>query len=143
MIRMKRVRRVIVPLAMALLVLPLVASNAVPMDRNGRFFALGVGRRSCEDFVRFREKKVDLTPEQHEMAQHVIQHWVAGFLTAHNFYVTDTYDVKGTATPEEMGQWLESYCRKNPKIYFAEGVIALTLELHPKRVTTGTVGGQK
>jgi hypothetical protein len=143
MIRMKHLRRVVVALAAAVIAIPLVASTAVPMDRNGRFFALGVGRRSCEDFVRFREKKVDLTPEQHETAQHVIHHWVAGFLTAHNFYVTDTYDVKGKATPEEMGQWLESYCRKNPKNYFAEGVIALTLELHPKRVTAGAVGGQK
>jgi hypothetical protein len=143
MIRMKQLRRVIVPLAMALLVLPLVASDAVPMDRNGRFFALGVGRRPCEDFVKFRQKNLDFTPEQHEIAQHVIQHWVAGFLTAHNFYVTDTYDVQGTATPEEMGQWLESYCKKNPKNHFAEAVIALTMELHPKRITTGTVSGQK
>lgn len=44
------------------------------MDRQGRYFALGVGKRSCEDFVRFRQKKLELTPEQYEMAQHVVEH---------------------------------------------------------------------
>jgi hypothetical protein len=143
MVRMKCLRRVIGPFVVAAIALPLFVSDAIPMDRNGRFFALGVGQRPCEDFVKYRQKKLELTPEQYEIAEHVIQHWVAGFLTAHNFYVTDTYNVKGTATPDEMGQWLESYCTKNPKNYFAEAVIALTLELHPKRITAGAVGGQK
>jgi hypothetical protein len=140
---MSHLRRLVVVLAVAVLVLPLVISDAVPMDRAGRFFALGVGRRSCEDFVRFRQKKLELTPEQYEIAQHVIEHWVAGFLTAHNFYVTDTYDVTGKASPEEMGQWLESYCKEKPKNYFAEAVITLSLELHPKRVTAGAVGERR
>lgn len=56
---------------------------ASAVDRQGRFLALGVGKRTCEDFIKFRQKKLDLTPEQYEIAQHVIEHWVA----AHNFYV--------------------------------------------------------
>jgi hypothetical protein len=119
------------------------ANPASAMDGQGRFLALGVGKRSCEDFIKFRQKKLELAPEQYEIAQHVIEHWVAGFLTAHNFYVTDTYDVKGNATPEDLAQWLENYCKANPTRYFAEGVIALTFELHPKRVTAGILGEQR
>lgn len=118
------------------------AKPATAVDSQGRFLALGVGKRACEDFVKFRQKKLELTPEQYEIAQHVIEHWVAGFLTAHNFYV-NTYDVKGNATPQDLGQRLENYCKANPTNYFVEGVIALILELHAKRVTAGTLGEQR
>ena len=78
-------------------------SNTLAMDVNGRYFALGVGSRSCGDFIKFREKRVEnFTTEQYEIAEVIMEHWVAGYLTAHNFYVTDTYDVVGVVTMDQL-----------------------------------------
>src|SRR5262245_16716957 len=126
--------RVVVVIAVTVLALPLSVGHVAPMDRDGRFFALGVGKRPCSDYVKFREKKLDLTPEQYDFAQHVLENWVAGFLTAHNYYVTDTYDVQGSKTILEIQQRVETYCRDNPSNYFVDAVIALALALHPTRV---------
>ena len=105
------------------------------MDKNGRYFALGVGKRSCEDYVKFREKRLEnFTPEQYEIADHVIEHWVSGYLTAHNFYVTDTYNVMGDATIDQLEGWLDNYCKSNQKKLFAEAVFAMVQSLHPKRI---------
>jgi hypothetical protein len=119
------------------------------VDKEGKFFAYGVGHRSCEDYVKFREKKLDTlkherytTEELYEIVDKIVEHWIAGFLTAHNFYVTDTYDVKGKVTLDEVKSRLEKSCRANPKKYFAEVVMELAQELHPNRVTLGSAGQQ-
>jgi hypothetical protein len=109
------------------------------MDDNGRFYALGMGKRPCGDFVKFREKRLEnFTAEQYEVAGEIIKHWVAGFLTAHNFYVSDTYNVMGNATIDEVASWLESYCKTNEKKYFAEAALELTRAYHSKRVKMDT-----
>jgi len=108
-----------------------------------RAFAYGVGQRSCEDFVKFREKRLDALEQQYprytkdelyEIVDKVIEHWIAGFLTAHNLYVSDTYDVVGKLTMDDLKARIEKGCRANPKQHFAEAVIILVQELHPQRV---------
>ena len=112
------------------------------MDKNGRFFALGVGQKTCEDYVKFREKRFDTLKherytdeELYEIADNVVEHWVAGFLTAHNYYVTDTYNVLGKESFNGVMERLVKRCRANEKEYVAEAMIAVTLELHPGRTT--------
>jgi hypothetical protein len=34
-------------------------SRALAMDSNGRYHALGVGSRSCADYVKYAEKQLD------------------------------------------------------------------------------------
>lgn len=118
------------------------ASELHPIDGKGRYFAYGVGQRTCEDYVKFREKRLE-TLEKHErytkdelyeIVDKIVEHWIAGFLTAHNFYVTDTYDLAGKSTMDELKARLEKSCRSNTKQYFAEAVITLVQELHPQRV---------
>jgi len=112
------------------------------IDNNNRYFAYGLGQRSCEDYVKFREKRLE-TLEQHErytkdelyeIVDKIVEHWIAGFLTAHNLYVSDTYDLAGKSTMDELKARLEKSCRANTKQYFAEAVITLAQELHPQRV---------
>ena len=112
------------------------------IDGKGRFFAYGVGQRSCEDYVKFREKKLE-TLEKHErytkdelyeIVDKVVEHWIAGFLTAHNLYVADTYDLAGQSTMDDLKARLEKSCRSNPKQHFAEAVVTLVHDLHPQRV---------
>ncbi len=112
------------------------------VDGKGRFFAYGVGQRSCEDYVKFREKRLE-TLEQHErytkdelyeIVDKIVEHWIAGFLTAHNLYVADTYDLAGQSTMNDLKARLEKSCRSNTKQHFAEAVITVVQELHPQRV---------
>jgi hypothetical protein len=118
------------------LILPLGGlANILAMDTNGRYLALGVGSRSCADYVKYSEKKLaNFTDEQYEIADKIIEHWVAGFMTAHNFYVTDTYDVVGTITIDELQDRIEKYCRANPNNRVAEAMVAIVQQLHANRI---------
>ena len=110
-------------------------SNTLAIDSNGRYFALGVGSRSCADYLKFSEKRLEnFTPEQYEIADVIIEHWVAGFFTAHNFYVTDTFNVVGTVTIDQLQERIEKYCRANPNKRVAEAIVAIAQELHANRI---------
>ena len=128
------------------LFLVVARSELYAIDSNSRYFAYGVGQKSCEDYVKFREKRLE-TLENHErytkdelyeIVDKIVEHWIAGFLTAHNLYVTDTYDVIGNVSMDEVKVRLEKSCRANGKQYFAEAVITLVHELHPQRAKAAT-----
>jgi hypothetical protein len=127
---------------MIVLFIAAAASELHAVDSKGRYFAYGVGQKTCEDYVKFREKRLE-TLEKHErytkeelyeIVDKIVEHWIAGFVTAHNFYVTDTYDVAGKSAMDDLKGRLEKSCRNNPKQYFAEAVITLVQELHPQRL---------
>src|SRR5437773_3130585 len=99
-------------------------SNLYAIDKNNRYFAYGVGQRSCEDYIKFREKRLETLEQQHprytkdelyEIVDKIVEHWIAGFLTAHNLYVSDTYDVLGKLKMNDVKARLETNCRANPK----------------------------
>jgi len=131
----------------AVLVIAAASSNLYAIDSNGRYFAYGLGQRSCEDYVKFREKKLDTLEQQHprytkdelyEIVDKVVEHWIAGFLTAHDLYVSDTYNVPGNTTMDDMKSRLENICRANTKEYFAEAMVTLVQQLNPQRVKADT-----
>ena len=128
-------------------VIAAASSNLYAIDSNGRYFAYGLGQRTCEDYVKFREKKLDTLEQQHprytkdelyEIVDKIVEHWIAGFLTAHNLYVSDTYDVAGNTTMDDMKSRLENICRANTKEYFAEAMVTLVQQLNPQRVKADT-----
>ena len=113
------------------------------IDSNNRYFAYGVGQRSCEDYIKFREKRLEALQQQHErytqdelyeIVDRIVEHWIAGFLTAHNLYISDTYDVAGKSNMNDLKARLEKSCRANPKQRFAEATISVVHELNPQRV---------
>jgi hypothetical protein len=119
------------------------SSSLYAIDKNNRYFAYGLGQRSCEDYIKFREKRLDTLEQQHprytkdelyEIVDKIVEHWIAGFLTAHNLYVSDTYDVVGKLTMDDLKARLETACRANTKEYFAEAMISLVQQLNPQRV---------
>ena len=129
------------------IVIAVATSPLYAIDGNNRYFAYGVGQRSCEDYVKFREKRLETLEQQHprftkdelyEIVDKIVEHWIAGFLTAHNLYVSDTYDVAGKAKMDDLKARLEKSCRANRKQYFAEAMITVTQELHPQRVKADT-----
>ena len=119
------------------------SSRLYAIDGNSRYFAYGVGQRTCEEYIKMREKRLDTLEQQHprytkdelyEIVDKVIEHWIAGFLTAHNLYVSDTYDLVGKLTMDDLKLRIERSCRANTKQYVAEAMITLAQELHPQRV---------
>ena len=117
-------------------------STTLALDSNGRYYALGIGSRSCGDHLKFSEKRLEnFTPEQYEIADVIIEHWVAGFLTAHNFYVMDTYDVVGTVTMDQLEERIDKYCRANPNRRVAEAMTAIAQELHKNRLRVDPSSG--
>jgi len=124
------------------LVIAAASSKLYAIDGNNRYFAYGVGQRSCADYLKFRERTLE-TLESHErytkdelyeIVDKIIEHWIAGFFTAHDFYVSDTYNVVGKTTMDQVKARLENLCRANPRQYFAEAVVTVAYELHPQRV---------
>jgi hypothetical protein len=142
--RKKRFRAPFVVLGVVV-VIAAASSRLAAIDTNNRYFAYGVGQRSCEDYVKFRDKRLETLEQQYErytkdelyeIVDKIVEHWIAGFLTAHNLYVSDTYDIVGKATMDDLKARLEERCRANGKQHFAEAVITLVQELHPQRVKT-------
>ena len=122
----------------------LFASSTVhAVDSNNRYFAYGLGQKTCQDYINFREKKLDALEQQYqrytkdelyEIVDKIVEHWIAGFLTAHNLYVSDTYDVAGKSNMDELKNRLENACRANTKEYFAQAMISLVQQLNPQRL---------
>jgi hypothetical protein len=119
------------------------SANLYAIDGNNRYFAYGIGQRSCEDYINFRQKKLEQFNQPHErftkdelyeVADKIVEHWIAGFLTAHNLYVSDTYDVVGNLTMDDLEARLEKECRADTRQYLAQAMIKLVQELHPQRV---------
>jgi len=113
------------------------------VDRNNRYFAYGLGQRSCDDYIKFREKRLEALEQQHErytkdelyeIVDRIVEHWIGGFLTAHNLYLSDTYDVAGSSNMNDLKVRLEKSCRGNPKRRFVEAMVSVVHELNPQRV---------
>ena len=121
------------------------SSNVYAIDNSNHYFAYGVGQKSCEDYIKFREKHLAALEQQHprytkdelyEIVDRVVEQWIAGFLTAHNLYVSDTYNVAAKETMDNIEARLETACRANPKEYFAEAMVSVVQQLNPERVKT-------
>lgn len=114
------------------------------VDSNNRYFAYGIGQRTCEDYVKFRERRLETLEqppprftkdELYDIVNRIVEQWIAGFLTAHNLYVNDTYNVAGKSSMEDIKGRLESACRANGKEFFAQAMISVVQQLNSQRVS--------
>src|SRR5690348_1132357 len=132
--------------ALALVVLAMfITAEAFAIDSHSHYFAYGLGQKTCEDYIKFREKKLEALEQQqpryskdelYDIVNRVVEQWIAGFLTAHNLYVSDTYNVAAKETMDNIEARLETACRANPKEYFAEAMVSVVQQLNPERVKT-------
>ncbi len=132
-------------IALSFAVVIAAAGSIYAVDLNNRYYAYGVGQRTCDDYIKFREKKLEAFDRQHErytkddlyeIADKVIEHWMAGFLTAHDLYVADTYNIAGNASIDDLQDRVEQICRTNRKQRFVEAMVTLVQQLNPQRVKT-------
>jgi hypothetical protein len=135
-------RTVIIGLSAAFM-LAAASSSVYAIDSNNRYFAYGLGQKSCEDYLKFRDRKLDALEQQHprfskdelyDIVKRIVEQWIAGFLTAHNLYVSDTYNVAGISTMDDIEARLETACRANTKEHFAEAMISVVEQLNSQRV---------
>ena len=113
------------------------------IDSKNRYFAYGLGQRTCDDYVKFRGKRLEALEQQHprytrdelyEIVDKVVEHWIAGFLTATDLYLADTYNIAGNTSMDALKDRLETICRLDGKQFFVQAVITLVKELHRDRV---------
>jgi len=70
-------------------------SPSLAIDEDSRLYrAYGVGPKKCEVYVQLRERELPgkYTAQDYENTDEVVAQWVAGYMTAHNYYVRDTFD---------------------------------------------------
>jgi hypothetical protein len=139
-------RKIFVALRVFLSAVCLVVAALAPVyavDSNARYFAYGVGQRTCSDYLKFRQKNLDVLDQKYErytrdelyeIVDKIVEHWIAGFLTAADLYLADTYKIAGETTMDELKARLETICRANDKQYVAAAMAALVEELNPRRV---------
>lgn len=83
---------------------------------------IGEGAEFCEKYAKKPIEK-----------KNVYIVWVQGFFSAFNALHPKTKNIAGNRDYHYVRQWLDDYCKANPKIYFGEAVRVLVEELYPNR----------
>jgi hypothetical protein len=104
----------------------LVSVPGWPMDVDGNYRVIGVP--SCGRFIE------DTNTAGWANISNMT--WVAGYITAYNRWLPDTYDIKGGSNVKSILLWLGNYCSVNPLNDLDQGMTALVNELRPKRART-------
>jgi len=84
--------------------------------------AYGVGIKTCESVLTGVTLRLDAI------------HWMAGYLSAVNELLPETYDITGESTG--FAAWASQYCRLNPTHDFGTAVAAYVKAAYPTRLTT-------
>ncbi len=129
--------------SLSLVILLLISAGAWGSDKDG-YIAI-VSGRSCKEFVELREvlkrPNADVTDTASVMEYSHTLGWIAGYLTAVNWQMPNTYQILGMGDFESAVSWIENYCRDNPSHDISRGMRALTMELYPRRYKTRKEAG--
>jgi hypothetical protein len=101
----------------------LAGSPVVADDNTGKYLIRGAP--TCGIFL--RELSAKSTANLRDYG------WIAGYITAYNFFVPNTYDILGNSDMPSAELWVKSYCEKNPLKNMADAVESLMIELYPAR----------
>ncbi|MEW6688693.1 MAG: hypothetical protein AB1452_06320 [Pseudomonadota bacterium] len=104
-----------------------VAPAAAAADKDG-LFAIH-GGRSCWDYLVWKDSDNGVALAQ-------VDAWVAGYVTAYNKQTPDTADILGNTSLRSAVQWVEKWCRANPKSNLSMAMNALTATFHAQRHKT-------
>lgn len=110
-------------LAFALL---LHAGGAHAADRNDEFAVKGAGLLTCSMYVAERQRRSNI--------YYMVGGWIEGFISAHNKYAPDTYDVTSFEGLELLLAVIDNHCRANPQDRLYPVVNAIVAKLAEDRV---------
>lgn len=100
--------------------------TAQASDQNGEFALKGAGFLPCQVYVQEREKESSI--------YYMIGGWLEGFLSAHNRYTEQTYDVTSFETLELLLSVIRNHCKSNPNDRLYTVINSVIIKLHPQRV---------
>lgn len=85
-------------------ILLVVSSSLSPArDLNQQYKTQGLGLDTCASFL-------DVPVEERGL----YYSWLAGYLTAYNYLVRDTYSIAEYSGLTRTNEWLEKYCNEHP-----------------------------
>ena len=99
---------------------------AYAADDGGNFAMKGAGFLPCQVYVNEREKKSNI--------YYMIGGWLEGFVTAHNKYVDDTYDIASFESLELMLLVMDNHCKSNPDDRLYSVINSIIVKLEPDRL---------
>jgi len=103
-------------------------------DKNHRFKAYNPGLEPCSEIDAMIDRRMKgYTTQQQADYEQIVRYWLAGFGTAWNYIMRDTYDILGKYTDQQLWDWLENYCEKNPDKKLVDATVILVQALHPNR----------
>jgi hypothetical protein len=107
-----------------------LAQSAVAEDSSGRFAVKGAGTLPCKVFTAEREKKSN--------GYFLIGGWLEGYLSAHNRYVDDTFDITSFESTELLLAVIGDHCVKHPEDRLYPVVNAMVTKLAEDRLRTSS-----
>jgi hypothetical protein len=114
--------RVLAVSACALLLL----GSAQAADPNGEFAMKGAGFLPCQLYRQEREQQSNV--------YYMIGGWLEGYLSAHNRYSSNTYDIASFETLELLLGVIDNHCRGNPNDPLHAVVHSIVLQLQSDRI---------
>lgn len=112
-------------LSRVLLVWLLGLNPAWAKDIGGQYAVHGVGADTCQHYLAAREQGGG-TLLQYEI-------WLAGYFSAFNLIVSNTYSIMGQRSLEEFWVALDEYCGANPDELFVVAISTVTMVVYPDR----------
>ena len=97
-----------------------VAGGAAAMDAQGKYTVYGSGQVGCGQWTKQRTYGGTLTQQD--------QHWVLGYVTAYNRWVSKERSVLGDMEVNDIVAWMDEFCGQNPKESLTGAVESLILE---------------
>ena len=110
----------------ALCCLLLLTTVASATDDAGKFAMKGAGFLPCKVYIDEREKTSNI--------YYMIGGWVEGFISAHNKYSTDTFDVMSFESLELMLTVMENHCKSNPNDRLYSVLNSILVKISPDRL---------
>lgn len=104
------------------------AAGASAADANGQFAMKGAGFLTCQVLSTEREKRSDV--------YFLIGGWVEGYVTAHNRYAADTFDVTSFESTEMLLVVMQNHCKDNPNDRLFPVLNSMLIQLQPDRLTS-------
>lgn len=111
---------------LAICILLLQTGAAFAADGDNRFAMKGAGFLPCQAYLAAREARTS--------AYYMIGGWVEGYISAHNRYAADTYDITSFESLELLLAVIETHCEANPGHRLHGVVNAILVALEPHRL---------
>ncbi|NKB56442.1 MAG: hypothetical protein GKS00_08910 [Alphaproteobacteria bacterium] len=111
---------------LAVLGLLFQATAVFAADGDGKFAMKGAGFLPCQVFVQAREDKTNV--------YYMIGGWLEGYISAHNRYAEDTFDIASFESLELLMRVIQNHCQANPSHRLHAIVNSIVTEFHPDRL---------